>query len=244
MPGWLRRGVPLVAVIAVGALGEPMQIHEESAWRARAAAMVREQIEARGVKAPQVLEALRSVPRHRFVGPAERPYAYQDGPLPIGHGQTISQPYIVAVMTELLRPEPGDRVLEIGTGSGYQAAVLSRLVERVYSIEIVPELAAGARATLAELGISNVEVVTGDGYAGLPEHAPFDGILLTAAPPEIPQPLLDQLAPGGRLVAPVGRADQELRLVERTPEGLRTQRLFPVRFVPFVRGKDAGDPER
>jgi protein-L-isoaspartate(D-aspartate) O-methyltransferase len=239
MPGWLRRGVPLVAALAVGATGEPMQSHEEEAWRARASAMVREQIEARGVKDPQVLEALRSVPRHRFVRPGDVAFAYEDGPLQIGYGQTISQPYIVGVMTELLRPEPGDRVLEIGTGSGYQAAVLSRLVERVYSIEIVPELAARARATLAELGISNVEVVTGDGYAGLPEHAPFDGILLTAAPPEIPGPLLAQLAPGGRLVAPVGRGDQELRLVERTPEGLRTHALFPVRFVPFVRGGDA-----
>ena len=168
---------------------------------------------------PRVLAALRAVPRHRFVPEAYREGAYDDGPLPIGQGQTISQPYIVAVMTEQLRPEPGDRVLEIGTGSGYQAAVLARLVARVYSIEIVPELAERARATLAELGVANVEVFTGDGYRGLPEHAPFDGIVVTAAPPEVPQPLLDQLALGGRLVVPVGRRDQELRVLERTADG-------------------------
>jgi protein-L-isoaspartate(D-aspartate) O-methyltransferase len=207
-------------------------------WRARSEAMVREQIESRGVRDPRVLAALREVPRHRFVPREWRARAYQDGPLPIGKGQTISQPYIVAVMTELLRPEPGDRVLEIGTGSGYQAAVLARLVPQVYSIEIVPELAERARATLKELGVENVEVVTGDGYRGLPDRAPFDGILLTAAPREVPEPLLEQLAIGGRLVAPVGTTDQELRVLERTPDGIRTERLFPVRFVPFTRSPD------
>ena len=206
-------------------------------------AMVRDQIEARGVRDPRVLAALRAVPRERFVPVAAREAAYDDGPLPIGHGQTISQPYIVAVMTELLRPEPGDRVLEIGTGSGYQAAVLAKLVRRVYSIEIVPELASGARRALAELGVENVEVFVGDGYRGLPEHAPFDGILLTAAPREVPQPLVDQLAVGGRLVAPVGGFDQELRVLERTAEGVTTETLFAVRFVPLVRG-DADEPAR
>jgi protein-L-isoaspartate(D-aspartate) O-methyltransferase len=199
-------------------------------------AMVRDQIEARGVRDPRVLAALRAVPRERFVPVGERDAAYDDGPLPIGHGQTISQPYIVAIMTELVRPEPGDRVLEIGTGSGYQAAVLAKLVQRVYSIEIVPELASRARSTLSELGVENVEVFVGDGYRGLPEQAPFDGILLTAAPREVPQPLLDQLALGGRLVAPVGGFDQELRVLERTAEGVTTETLFPVRFVPLVRG--------
>jgi protein-L-isoaspartate(D-aspartate) O-methyltransferase len=216
---------------------------EDGGWQARADAMVREQIEARGVRDARVLAALRAVPRHRFVPEAYRESAYDDGPLPIGHRQTISQPYIVAVMTELLRPQPGDRVLEIGTGSGYQAAVLARLVQRVYSIEIVPELAARARANLAELGVANVEVFAGDGFRGLPDRAPFDGILLTAAPAEVPQPLLDQLAMGGRLVAPVGGFDQDLRVLERTPEGIRTTTLFPVRFVPFVRGGEDAAPK-
>lgn len=220
-----------------------MAEEDASRWQARADAMVREQIESRGVRDPRVLAALRAVPRHRFVPEAYRSRAYEDGPLPIGAGQTISQPYIVAVMTELLRPEPGDRVLEIGTGSGYQAAVLARLVERVYSIEIVPELAARARAALAELGVSNVEVFVGDGFRGLPEHAPFDGILLTAAPGEVPQPLLDQLAVGGRMVAPVGGIDQDLRVIERTAHGLETTRLFPVRFVPFVRDEEGAAPK-
>jgi protein-L-isoaspartate(D-aspartate) O-methyltransferase len=217
---------------------------DEGDWRARADGMVREQIEARGVRDARVLSALRAVPRHRFVPEAYRERAYEDGPLPIGEGQTISQPYIVGVMTELLRPEAGDRVLEVGTGSGYQAAVLAPLVKQVYSIEIVPELAERARATLSELGVSNVVVVTGDGYRGLPEHAPFDGILVTAAPRELPQALLDQLAVGGRLVAPVGGFDQDLRVVEKTAEGLRSETLFPVRFVPMVHGgePEAGEP--
>ena len=241
MAGRPRRAAPLFALLILAA-GEAMPGAEVPDWQARSDAMVREQIEARGVRDPRVLAAMRAVPRQRFVPEAYRARAFDDGPLPIGHRQTISQPYIVAVMTELLRPEAGDRVLEIGTGSGYQAAVLARLVTRVYSIEIVPDLAAQARATLAELGVANVEVFAGDGYRGLPDQAPFDGILLTAAPAEVPQPLLDQLAPGGRLVAPVGAADQELRVIERTPEGIRTTKLFPVRFVPFVRGGEDDAP--
>jgi protein-L-isoaspartate(D-aspartate) O-methyltransferase len=200
--------------------------------------MVRTQIEARGVKDERVLEALRSVPRHRFVPEALWHAAYDDGPLPIGHGQTISQPYIVAVMSELLAPEAGDVVLDVGTGSGYQAAVLAKLVRRVVSIEIVPELAAEARARLAALGYTNVEVITGDGWAGLPERAPFDGILVAAAPPEVPQPLLDQLAPGARLVIPVGEYEQDLRVYERTERGITQRTIFGVRFVPLVREKD------
>jgi protein-L-isoaspartate(D-aspartate) O-methyltransferase len=200
--------------------------------------MVATQIEARGVENPRVLEAMRVVPRHLFIPERFRASAYEDRALPIGRGQTISQPYIVAVMTELLEPEPGDRVLEVGTGSGYQAAVLSGLVERVYTIEIIPELAAGARTLLAERGYRNVVVVTGDGYKGLPQEAPFDGILVTAAPEEVPPPLLAQLAPGGRLVIPVGGVDQYLKVLERTAEGVEVRTLFPVRFVPLVRSPE------
>jgi protein-L-isoaspartate(D-aspartate) O-methyltransferase len=204
--------------------------------------MVRQQIEERGVRDPRVLEAMRAVPRHRFVPDDLRHAAYDDGPLPIGHGQTISQPYIVAVMTELLAPGPDDVVLDVGTGSGYQAAVLARLAKRVYSVEIVPELASSAREKLEALGYSNVEVITGDGWAGLPALAPFDGILVAAAPPEVPQALLDQLDVGARLVIPVGRWDQDLRVYERTAKGIEQRTIFGVRFVPLVHGKDA--PEK
>ncbi len=197
--------------------------------------MVREQIERRGVSNPRVLAALRAVPRHRFVPPAAVGQAHADHPLPIGHRQTISQPYIVASMTELVDPQPGDRVLEIGTGSGYQAAVLARLTQRVYSIEIVPELAKTARQRLRKLGYTNIEVISADGYHGLPEHAPFDGIVVTAAPERIPPPLLEQLAVGARLVIPVGRHNQQLKVIERTPTGLQEQTHYPVRFVPLTR---------
>jgi protein-L-isoaspartate(D-aspartate) O-methyltransferase len=199
--------------------------------------MVRTQIEARGVRDERVLAALREVPRHRFVPADSVRDAYEDGPLPIGHGQTISQPYIVAVMTELLAPGPDDVVLDVGTGSGYQAAVLSRLARRVYSIEIVPELADSARARLSALGYTNVEVITGDGWVGLPGQAPFDGILVAAAPPEVPQPLLDQLDAGARLVIPVGQWEQDLRVYERTREGIEQRTVFGVRFVPLVHGE-------
>jgi protein-L-isoaspartate(D-aspartate) O-methyltransferase len=200
--------------------------------------MVRTQIEGRGVADLRVLEAMRSVPRHRFVPEDLKESAYDDGPLPIGHGQTISQPYIVAVMTELLAPEPNDVVLDVGTGSGYQAAVLARVVKQVYSIEIVPALAAEARARLAALGYANVEVITGDGWAGLPAHAPYDGILVAAAPPLVPQALLDQLAEGAKLVIPVGEWDQDLRVYERTARGIDERTVFGVRFVPLVRGRE------
>jgi len=207
---------------------------KEERWMTARKAMVSRQIEARGVSDPRVLEAMRTVPRHRFVAPELHSRAYEDHPLPIGLGQTISQPYIVAAMTELLRPEPTDRVLEVGTGSGYQAAVLSRLVAHVYSIEILPELAKRAAETLAELGYDNVTVSTGDGYRGIPSEAPFDGIIVTAAPAEIPQPLIDQLAVGGRLVIPVGHFYQELKLVEKTEKGIESHSIFPVRFVPMT----------
>jgi protein-L-isoaspartate(D-aspartate) O-methyltransferase len=201
--------------------------------------MVEEQIEARGVRDPRVLDALRAVPRHEFVPAEERGHAYRDRPLPIGHGQTISQPYIVAVMTELLELAGDEKVLEIGTGSGYQAAVLSLLAREVYTIEIVPELARRAGADLARLGYSNVQVRQGDGYRGWPEHAPFDAILVTAAPEHVPQPLVDQLAVGGRLVLPVGDVFQDLVLVTRDESGVHQERLLGVRFVPMT-----GEAER
>jgi len=203
-------------------------------WRARRASMVTTQIEARGVANPRVLDAMREVPRHLFVPESLRQEAYADHPLPIGRGQTISQPYIVAAMTELLDPQPEDRVLEVGTGSGYQAAVLSLLVERVYTIEIVPELAERARRQLERLGYENVVVISGDGYRGLSEQAPFDGIMVTAAPEKVPEPLIKQLVPGARLVIPVGGRYQELRVLQRTEEGIRTRTIFPVRFVPMT----------
>ena len=198
--------------------------------------MVATQIAARGIVDPRVLDAMRRVKRHLFVPEPVRAAAYGDHPLPIGHDQTISQPYIVALMTELAQVKPGARVLEIGTGSGYQAAVLAVLAKEVYSVEIVEPLAAEADERLARLGYRNVTVRSGDGYRGWPERAPFDAILVTAAPPEIPQPLLDQLAPGGRLVAPVGpeRGEQVLVVVERTESGLKRWSVAPVRFVPMT----------
>ena len=228
-----------VAIMSTGGAGEPeakaaQDANSDTRWAAERAEMVRSQIAARDIRNPRVLDAMREVPRHRFVPLEYRNRAYLDRPLPIGLGQTISQPYIVAAMTELLRPESTDRVLEIGTGSGYQAAVISRLVAKVYTIEIVPELAERAAKTLAELGYTNVEVTSGDGYRGIPSQAPFDGILVTAAPDEIPQPLIDQLAVGGRMVIPVGNFYQQLIVVEKTDAGIRKRSVFPVRFVPMT----------
>jgi protein-L-isoaspartate(D-aspartate) O-methyltransferase len=202
-------------------------------------AMVQEQIVERGVRDPRVLDAMRAVPRHLFMPDDVRPLAYHDRPARIGHGQTISQPYIVAYMTELLAPGPDSTVLEIGTGSGYQAAVLSLVAKHVYSIEIVPELAEAAAARLKDLGYGNVTVRLGDGYQGWPKEAPFDRIILTAAPPEVPQALIAQLKPGGRLVAPVGASviTQRLVLIEKDRRGRVIRRaLDPVVFVPMVPG--------
>jgi protein-L-isoaspartate(D-aspartate) O-methyltransferase len=196
--------------------------------------MVRDQIERRGVRDPRVLEAMRRVPREAFVPEAMRAQAYQDGPLPIGGGQTISQPYIVAFMSEAARVAPDDKVLEIGTGSGYQAAILAALGARVFSIEIRQELAERARRTLLETGHGEVRVKAGDGYRGWPEEAPFDAILVTAAPDAIPEPLLAQLKPGGRLVVPVGTGNQELLRVTKTASGFEHERLMAVRFVPMT----------
>jgi len=197
--------------------------------------MVETQIVARGVRDPRVLAAMRKVPRHLFVDPAQRAEAYEDHPLPIPGNQTISQPYIVALMTELLELEPSSRVLEIGTGSGYQSAVLAELADEVYTIEIVPELARLAASRLKELGYDNVTVKEGDGYRGWPEHAPFDAVIVTAAPERIPQPLLDQLAPGGIMVIPVGGFFQELKVFRKSADGRITEKdILPVRFVPMT----------
>ncbi len=197
--------------------------------------MVREQIEARGVDNPRVLEALRKVPRHLFVPQQFESQAYADGPLPIGHGQTISQPYVVAFMSKELELKPEDKVLEIGTGSGYQAAVLAELAKEVYSIEIVEPLAREARERLERLGYTNVRVRVGDGYRGWPEAAPFDAIIVTAAPDHVPPVLLDQLREGGRMVLPLGRGyEQDLVKIHRTEKGLKQEVLLPVRFVPMV----------
>jgi protein-L-isoaspartate(D-aspartate) O-methyltransferase len=208
--------------------------------------MVRTQIAGRGVRDARVLEAMRTVPRHRFVPQRHAKEAYADHPLPIGHDQTISQPYIVAYMTEALGLRGDERVLEIGTGSGYQAAVLSVLVREVYSMEILRPLAEEASERLTRLGYDNVTVLCGDGYLGWPDKAPFDAIIVTAAPPQVPQALVDQLKVGGRMVVPVGKGEQELVRITRTEEGVSRESLLPVRFVPMVPGgagvRDGGRP--
>jgi protein-L-isoaspartate(D-aspartate) O-methyltransferase len=206
-------------------------------WDARREAMVRTQMEARDIRDAAVLRAIRATPRHLFVPDSFRHSAYEDRPLPIGHGQTISQPYIVASMTQLLGVRASDRVLEIGTGSGYQAAVLGRLAARVYTIEIVEPLGREAAERLKQMGFRNIETRIGDGYAGWPEQAPFDRIILTAAPSEIPQVLLNQLRPGGRLVAPVGETySQDLVVIDKDAQGKLTRRReYAVQFVPMVR---------
>lgn len=208
---------------------------DETFFAAERKAMVETQLLSRDIRDPAVLAAMQTVPRHQFVLPEQRSYAYVDGPLPIGYGQTISQPYIVAYMTQLLQITAMDRILEIGTGSGYQAAVLSLLAKEVHTIERHPELAHCAEAILQTLGYANVQVHIGDGTLGLPRYAPYDGIIVTAAAPQVPQVLLDQLAEGGYLVIPVGgRGAQYLDLWTRTPQGLDSERVLPVAFVPLV----------
>ncbi len=197
--------------------------------------MVQRQLVGRDITDEAVLSAMRRVPRERFVPPEKRPHAHGDHPLPIGHDATISQPYIVALMTQLAQVRPGDRVLDVGTGSGYQAAVLAEMGAEVYSIEVVPELAREAAARLRELGYHNIHVRAGDGYRGWPEVAPFAAIIVAAAAPTLPRPLTDQLAPGARLVIPVGRSVQTLQVVEKHPRGdLHTRTVAPVQFVPMV----------
>lgn len=199
--------------------------------------MVDTQVRSRGISNAAVLDAMSRVPRHLFVPLGERPFAYDDRPLPIGHGQTISQPYIVAYMTDALDVAGDHTVLEIGTGSGYQAAVLAELVREVFTMEIVPELANHARLTLAATGYRNVHVRAGNGYDGWPDHAPFPRIIVTAAPPVIPPALVEQLAVGGTMVVPVGTMFQEITIVRKTARGVTHQQTLPVRFVPMVGNK-------
>jgi protein-L-isoaspartate(D-aspartate) O-methyltransferase len=218
----------LVALLAAA----PMQADPYVTARAR---MVERQIAARGVADPAVLAAMRKVPRHRFVQPRLASSAYDDRPLPIGHGQTISQPYIVGYMVELLKLKPGAKVLEVGTGCGYQAAVLAEIAKAVFTIEIVGPLAACAKKALADTGYTAVQVRHGDGYGGWPDEAPFDGIVVAAAPDHVPPALVEQLAVGARLVIPVGEFHQEIRVITKTEKGSREERLLPVRFVPLTR---------
>jgi len=228
-----------VAIVAALGWAPPGQAAQQQVERERERqAMVAEQIEARGVTHAGVLRAMNAVPRHEFVPEDYGELAYADRPLPIGLGQTISQPFIVALMTELVDPGPTDRILEVGTGSGYQAAVAAELVAEVFTIELLPELAASAEARLRRLGAANVHVRAGDGYLGWPEEAPFDGILVTAGADHVPQPLIDQLAVGARMVIPVGDqlANQVLKVIEKRPDGtVDTRDVVPVRFVPLRR---------
>ncbi|RMF93843.1 MAG: protein-L-isoaspartate(D-aspartate) O-methyltransferase [Nitrospinota bacterium] len=219
---------------------------EEEFTRARKE-MIREQLIARGIEDPQVLLAISKVPRHRFVPLRYRAKAYQDRALPIEKGQTISQPYIVAFMTQALGLRGGETVLEVGTGSGYQAAVLAQIAGQVYSIERYPELAEQARTLLQELGYTNIEIRVGDGSQGWPEQAPYDGIIVTAAAPEVPAPLVEQLKVGGRLVIPVGsRQEQVLYRLRKTEDGVQTERMIGCVFVPLIGTcgwQEEGDPE-
>jgi len=230
-----RSGIIVSVLLVVPALAAGCSSASDDSTYTRARLkMVERQIAARGITDELVLLAMRRVERHRFVPMPYTPYAYTDGPLPIGEDQTISQPYIVAIMTELLALEGDEKVLEIGTGSGYQAAILGELAAEVYTIEIVETLGLRAAALLETLGCENVTVRIGDGYVGWEKQAPFDAIILTAAPPQIPQPLLDQLAEGGRLVAPVGEGYQMLQLVEKIDGKLVYHDILPVRFVPMT----------
>jgi protein-L-isoaspartate(D-aspartate) O-methyltransferase len=230
----------ILAALAATACGQrPTAASDLAAQRQQ---MVQRQLMARGINDARVLGAMAKVPREEFVTPESRAASYEDGPLPIGYGQTISQPYIVAFMTEQLRPTPSDRVLEVGTGSGYQAAILAELVSEVYSIEIVEQLAKNAEATLQRVGCKNVHVKIGDGYKGWPEEGPFDAIIVTCAPDRVPQPLVDQLKDGGRMVIPVGdRFAQELYLLEKKNGQLKQSATLPVRFVPMA--GEAGKPK-
>jgi protein-L-isoaspartate(D-aspartate) O-methyltransferase len=229
----------LVAMLLMAACGRQelaVTSHQSPSYDALRKFMVETQIRSRGIKHDGVLRSMLDVPRHEFVPETDRPRAYEDRPLPIGLDQTISQPYIVALMTELADPKPNHRVLEVGTGSGYQAAVIARLVAQVYSIEIIPEHAESAAARLQRLGLKNLEVRAGNGYLGWPERAPFDAILVTAGATEVPQPLLDQLKSGGRMIIPIGNGpnDQVLKVVEKNLSGkVESRDVLPVRFVPL-----------
>jgi protein-L-isoaspartate(D-aspartate) O-methyltransferase len=230
----------LLLVAGCGAENEIFPADPASDLATQRQAMVEQQIAARGITDPAVLEALRAVPRHEFIPARLRHEAYADYPLPIGHGQTISQPYIVAFMTETIRPLPGEKILEIGAGSGYQAAILAQMGAEVYTVEIVEPLAELARQNLARLGFKNVHVRRGDGYRGWPEHAPYDAIIVTCAPDQIPPDLVAQLREGGRMIIPVGGGmEQQLVLLRKTGDHIEKQSILPVRFVPMTGGSQA-----
>ena len=233
--GFALRAVFFLAnlVIVASCAGSETQLGTRD-WNTERRRMVEVQLRGRDIRQARVLDIMGTVPRHLFVPEAERERAYNDTPLPIGHGQTISQPYIVAFMTQELDIEPGHRVLEIGTGSGYQAAVLGALAKEVYSIEIVAPLAERARQILKSLGYRNINVRAGNGYLGWPEHAPYDRIMVTAAPDEVPAALVQQLKVGGLMAIPVGTGVQELLILRRTPTRMETLRTLPVRFVPMT----------
>jgi protein-L-isoaspartate(D-aspartate) O-methyltransferase len=232
----MRRLARLFVIAAIAAAGCGQKPTPASDFAAERQRMVQQQLIARGVNNERVLAAMAKVPREEFIPADSHAVSYEDGPLPIGYGQTISQPYIVAFMTEKLRLKPSDRVLEIGTGSGYQAAILAELVAEVYTIEIVEPLGKNAEATLQRLNYKNVHVRVGDGYSGWPEHAPFDAIIVTCAPDHVPQQLTEQLKDGGRMVIPVGeRFAQQLYLLEKRNGQLKESATLPVRFVPMAR---------
>jgi protein-L-isoaspartate(D-aspartate) O-methyltransferase len=231
----VRRALQFLILAALVASGCGQKAPPVFDFAAERQLMVQQQLMGRGVHEERVLAAMAKVPREEFVPPHSRDASYEDGPLQIGYRQTISQPYIVAFMTEQLQPKRNDRVLEVGTGSGYQAAILAELVADVYTIEIVEPLAKSAEATLQRLGYKNVHVKAGDGYKGWPEHAPFDAITVTCAPDHVPQPLIDQLKEGGRMIIPVGSfGDQELYLLEKKNGELQRRAVLPVRFVPMT----------
>lgn len=238
--------VVAIAAVAMSGCCEAQTLTKAGDFQPQRERMVREQLMTAGrdIQNKRVLAAMRSVPRHEFVPEDLRSRAYEDGPLPIGHGQTISQPYIVAFMTEVIDPQPGERILEVGTGSGYQAAVLAAMGAQVFSIEIVKPLGEQAQETLKRLGYDKVKVRIGDGYAGWPEQAPFDAVIVTCAPESIPQPLIDQLKTGGRMIIPVGEeiGRQELYLLKKQADGLRKTAVLPVRFVPMTgKAQKGGD---
>lgn len=226
--------VSLLFAVGFSGCREEKKSEKEGEFARLRERMVTTQLEARGIKDKRVLKVMREVPRHKFVLPQYHSQAYEDHPLPIGEGQTISQPYIVALMTECLQLKGREKVLEIGTGSGYQAAILAELCKEVYTIEILEPLAKRAEQTLKNLGYQNIRVKCGDGYLGWPEHAPFDGIIVTCAPEKVPPPLVEQLKKGGRLVIPVGTYFQNLKVIEKKRFRIMTHNILPVRFVPMT----------
>ena len=231
---WKSATLLPVAIAVTLACSSAMPQTSDERWAEERRRMVEQQLRARDIDDLDVLEVMRRLPRHLFVPEGERRSAYSDFPLPIGFGQTISQPYIVAFMTQALDVDEMQKVLEIGTGSGYQAAVLGELAREVYTIEIVPELAERARTTLESLGHRNIHVRAGNGYLGWPEEAPFDRIMVTAAPEEVPAALIAQLKVGGLMAIPVGVGDQTLQIMRRTPAGMEMIKTLPVRFVPMT----------